>query len=53
MIKGGKESKILAMEKIATYPAPGLCGQKELKGEFSFAHLQISIEHPPVPLLKL
>ena len=43
MIKGGKESKILAMEKIATYPAPGQCGQKELKGEFSYAHLRVLI----------
>jgi hypothetical protein len=32
------------MEKIATYPAPGPCGQKELKGEFSYAHLRVLIE---------
>jgi hypothetical protein len=33
-----------AMEKIATYPAPGQCGQKELKGEFSYAHLRVMID---------
>jgi hypothetical protein len=43
LIKGGQESTALAMEKIATYPAPGQCGQKELKGEFSYAHLRVLI----------
>jgi hypothetical protein len=39
MIKGGSESKTPAKENIATYPAPGRCGQKELKGEFSFVQV--------------
>jgi hypothetical protein len=41
--KVGRGLNALAMEKIATYPAPGQCGQKELKGEFSYAHLRVLI----------